>query len=713
MAARGVWRHRPEARIVAAGGLLCVLAVLDGAAPWGVAALAVAVGWSLAVHFLRLYRERQELDRLAALTPDMLCVVTADGHFKRINPAFSRVLGYSTEVLLATPLTELIHPEDRRPTLERFERLVRGEPVEDIENRYRCRDGSYRLLSWRSNADTEKGLIYGIARDVTEKRRTEEDLIQAKEAAEQASQARSQFLANMSHEVRTPMNGILGMVRLLLKGELGGRQREYAENIHISASALLAIIDDILDFSRIEADKLRIEAVDFRLREMLGGVAALLRPRAAKRDLDLRLEIDEATPDELRGDPTRLRQVVLNLAGNGIKFTEEGSVVVKVEPVSLDEKRVELRFTIRDTGIGIPLEAQPRLFTPFTQADSSMTRKFGGSGLGLVISRRIAELMGGEITFESTPGKGSTFFFTLPLELADGLLPADEAEPAEAQAASFRERRSYRILVVEDEDINRLVVLRQLEDLGYLGEGVGNGLEALEALDSQRFDLVLMDCQMPDLDGYETIRRLRQREAGRRRHLPVIAITAHAMKGDREKCLHAGMDDYIAKPFDEVELAEALDRWLDVSDHGTEVRPAAAEPTPEQALSAPMLRDLLRLGEDFFAQMAENFLREGPLRIERLRRLQGNDDLEPLATTAHGLASIAGTVAAVRLAELCHQLEKLARKGAAADCPEALRRVEEGYELAAAELRGIVRSGDRHQDLCADGPAAAALGAAR
>ena len=656
----------------------------------------------------QLYVQRkvaeEELDRFFSLSLDMLCIASLEGRFKRVNPAFEKTLGYTTQELLTKRFMRFVHPEDEAATRAEIGRLSKAAVTINFENRFLCKDGSYKWLAWAAIPVAEEGLVYATARDVTDRKKVAEELQEAKEAAEAANRAKSEFLANMSHEIRTPMNGIMGLAEILLDTDITPEQREYIDMVSASADSLLAVINDILDFSRIEAGKLDLDPVNFYLRDSLSEAAKVLSLRAREKGLELVIDVEPAVPDGLVGDVGRLRQIIVNLVGNAVKFTEEGRVVVQAQTRSRGQDEAVLHFAVSDTGIGIPSEKQQSVFESFSQANWSITRNYGGSGLGLAISSRLVTMMGGGIWVESpshlckgdSGGPGSTFHFTarfgmhdesaaggqklvridlhgvpalvvddnatnrVILEqtllawgmrptMVDGGRPALEAmelahsagepfplvlldvnisemdgfalaghirqepdvsstsivmlssadKPGDAarrralgiaaylmkpikqsdllraitaslgapgsgrrpSTTALRKmgRRRLHILLAEDDAVNTKVAVRLLERRGHTVVPMSNGKEALDAYLKERFDVVLMDVQMPVMDGFEATAAIREAEIGTASHVPIVALTANAMKGDRERSLEAGMDGHVSKPLQSNELFETVE----------------------------------------------------------------------------------------------------------------------------------------------------------
>jgi PAS domain S-box-containing protein len=515
------------------------------------------------------HHERLMLRTLVDNLPDFIYAKDSDCRFLLANASVARHMGTTPENLLGKTDFDFFPPdlaaaysEDERRVMRSGEALINREEAGLDAN-----GNAITILTTKVPLRDEHGRvvgILGIGRDITARVKVEAEIRAAHEAAEAANRAKSDFLANMSHEIRTPMNGVLGMAELLLESRLDPEQRDCAETIRESGKALLTVINDILDFSKVEAGKLDLESIDMDVRSGVDECARLLAIQAHAKGLELEVCCDPELPGSVRGDPNRLRQILLNLGGNAVKFTSKGSVRISIGVLEATAHDVLVRFEVRDSGIGIPKDRLESLFKPFSQVDASTTRRFGGTGLGLSIVRRLVELMHGRCGVESEPGVGSRFWFTARFGLAVSIeTAADDGAPAPSEDAVLSDAAvpRRRLLMAEDNVVNQRVAARMLEKMGYIVDVVNDGREAVAAWARGGYDAILMDCQMPEMDGYAATREIRRQENGAAR-IPIIALTAHAIKGADEECFAAGMDHYLTKPFDRDDLRKCLERSL-------------------------------------------------------------------------------------------------------------------------------------------------------
>ena len=523
-----------------------------------------------------LIKSEAQYHSLVETSQDLIWQCDAEGRYTYLNLAWEQVFGYELDEMLGKKFSDFQTPGNAERDLMMFSQLMQGGSVDRYETAYTGKSGNEIHLVFNALfMSDENGEIVGTsgtAYDITQRKQMEEELRQAKAAAEAANTAKSRFLATMSHEIRTPMNGVIGMIELLQHTELTPEQNEFALSAKKAGIGLVHLLNDILDLSKIEADKIELEISDFELQPVISDIISLMSLQAREKGVKLASTIDPEVPSALRGDSGRLRQLVINLVGNAIKFTPKGSVSLHIRNDGEDEHSATLRFLVRDSGIGIAADKLEQIFEPFTQADSSTTRKYGGTGLGLAICKQLAVLMGGNIGAESTEGQGTTVWFTVVMEkqakvsLPVSLLSVEELETPSNRRSGGRGslyKNDIRILLAEDEPTARKILPMLLKNYGYRVDVAGDGREALQALQENDYALVLMDCMMPEMNGYEATAVIRDPSSAVRRHdIPIIALTGNAMKQDYDRCIAAGMNDHLSKPLVLDDLLAKLDTWL-------------------------------------------------------------------------------------------------------------------------------------------------------
>ncbi|MCP3951693.1 MAG: PAS domain S-box protein, partial [Desulfobacterales bacterium] len=616
---------------------------------------------------LEITTQKTYLEQLFEASTEAIAFVNRKGRVERVNSQFTTLFGFAPDEVIGKALDDTMIPPARREEGKALTaEIKKGNPIfiETVRQRKDSRLLDVSVTGMPISIEGQDAGIYAIYRDISSQKRAEQELKKAKTVAEEATRAKSDFLANMSHEIRTPMNALIGLSHLAMETQLTPQQLDYQKKIHASAYTLLRLLDDILDFSKIEAGKLDLEIVSFNLAEVLERTSSIISVKSNEKGLNFRLHVPDSTPTYLKGDPLRLEQVFLNLTSNAVKFTAEGEVSVAVELVAETEQDAVLRFTVSDTGIGMSPEQIEQLFQPFHQADFSITRKYGGTGLGLAICKRMVEMMGSKIQVQSTLGQGSLFTFTVRFEKAESDAPEIIAGIPKELARELLNSR--RVLIVEDNDTNLQVARELLEQVGLEVVTAANGREAVALAAKHRFDGVLMDLQMPVMDGFTATREIRIGSSPS--DLPILAMTANAMVADREKCLAAGMNDHIAKPIKPEVLYKTLVHNLrpdvDVNDYlnnGKTPEPGSWEAAADlpNLDGVDVQTGLGSVNNDWklYTKLLSDFHnRHQHIKAEIQTELE-RGNLGVAQRLAHTIKGLAGTVGAQKMSEIASQLE--------------------------------------------------------
>ncbi|GLW34109.1 PAS domain-containing hybrid sensor histidine kinase/response regulator [Actinoplanes regularis] len=633
----------------------------------------------------RLRIEREQLRLIMAEAGDPFLSIDENGRITEWNRQAHQLLGWARHEVVGRPLSETVLPARYASALKR---LLDGDPDQLLDRpatmfaRHSAgQEIPVEITVWRTRLDGPPS-FHALARDITARRRIEQALELDRDRAVVTAQLKSRYLAMVSHEVRTPMSGVIGLSDLLLATPLDDVQRKYATGIHDAGMNLLIVVTEVLDFAKLEAGKVVAKPVDFEPGRLLDEVADLVRGAAGEAGPTVRTWCDPRVATPASGDAGKLRQILLNLAGNAVKFTPAGEVVLTAAPEDAPGA-TGVRFTVTDTGIGIDEKRQTQLFEPFTQGDATAAE---GTGLGLTISRELVAVLGGELRFESRLGQGSTFWFTVPLGPARGTAPRPAAQPEAPAVAGDGEGR---VLVVEDNEINQIVATGILSGLGYRAEIATNGLQAVKLAAANDYQAILMDCLMPEMDGYQATAAIRRAEPGGR-HVPIIAMTAGAMAEDRDRCLAAGMDDHLAKPVMAADLAAALTGWA------TAGHPPADDPDLRAEIEA-RLGQLRSTGPDLGPRILAGLLRRlsdgAPALLDEILDALAHDDLDAVQHSAHQLKGVAANLGVTTLAETCERVEDAARSGdldqtvaAVTELRTPLRATLVAVETIAAEL---------------------------